>query len=148
MGLPRMEPSKQGLLKEWGGLLAGVAGVLTAAGALLKSCDHSVTQSAYDTLGVSIAKLADQQQRDHNDLANLRGYIDGMARTPPALRAASQLSDVVGGSAPALAPLAPLDRSALRRPVPPLPEPAEAPPVPTVSPAPRLIRAPDFASIR
>ncbi len=138
-----MEPSKHGLLKEWGGLLAGVAGVLTAAGALLKSCDHSVTQSAYDTLGASIAKLSDQQQRDHNDLANLRGYLDGMARTPPALRPASQLSDVVGGTA-----LTPLDRSTLTRVTPPLPASAPVPPVPTVSPAPKLIRAPDFASIR
>jgi hypothetical protein len=145
---------KSSLLKEWGGLLAGIAGVLTAAGALLKSADHSVTQSAYNTLSESIAKLSDQQQKDHEDMANIRGYLDGMARTPPASRfsavggsppPASRFSAVGGSPSPSPSPgggLTPLDRSTLYRPT------ADAVPVPTVSPAPKLIRAPDFSTIK
>lgn len=137
-------PGKQGLLKEWGGLLAGAAGVLTAAGALLKSCDHSVTQSAYVTLSGSIAKLSDQEQRDHADLASLRGYLDGMARRAPQEAPAA---DEAGK--PAGAPQG-------RRPPPraPRPEPPPAPPaetsmpVPTVSPPPPPVRAPDFDTIK
>jgi hypothetical protein len=143
------------ILKEWGGLLAGIAGVLTAIGALAKSCDHSVTQSAYNTLSDSITKLSDQQQKDHGDLANLRGYLDGLSHAPMIPVAAPTPSAALSPAAAAPAATKPLPAKPAHLTAAgggPMasgsPVQFNAPPVPTVNAAFAPVRAPDFGSIK
>lgn len=69
-------------LKQWAAFFTSIAALLASGGAFLKTCDHSITQNAYNTLSGEITKVDDKQQRDHEDLVKLQGYLDGLARAP------------------------------------------------------------------
>ena len=60
--------------------LAG-ASLLATLGTFLKTCDHSVTESAYNTLAADIVKLSDQQEKFSQDVANMHGFLEGMNHT-------------------------------------------------------------------
>jgi hypothetical protein len=104
-------------------VLAAVAAVITSAAAFLKSMNHDVTESAYNTLSESIVKLSDQQRRTQEDVAMLRGYLDGVSHAPLASSAAPLVVD-------AGAPLVATVPTHTGRP------PAVAPPAPPVKPPP------------
>jgi len=69
-------------LKSLAALLTAGTALLAALGAFLKTFDHGVTESAYNTLSESIVKLSDQQRRTQEDVAMLRGYLDGLSHAP------------------------------------------------------------------
>lgn len=85
-GLPSSRAPKHSTrsdrLKSGAVFLASGAGLLASLGALLKTCDHSVTESAYNTLSESIVKLSDQEQKTQQDVSSIRGYLDGLSRAP------------------------------------------------------------------
>ena len=63
-------------------LTTAVAALLASFGAFAQTCDHSVTESAYNALSANITKLADQEQKNQQDIAQLRGYLDGITHAP------------------------------------------------------------------
>src|SRR5271169_729647 len=71
-------------LRSLAALILACASMLATLGTFIKTCDHSVTQNAYDSLSQNITKLSDDQVKMSEDVANLRGYIDGLTHaTPP-----------------------------------------------------------------
>jgi len=70
-------------LRSLAALILACASLLATFGTFLKTCDHSVTQNAYDSLSQNITKLSDNQEKMSQDVANLRGYIDGLTHTAP-----------------------------------------------------------------
>ena len=81
---PPRRSTRSDRLRSGAVFLASGAGLLASLGALLKTCDHSVTESAYNTLSESIVKLSDQEQKTQQDVASIRGYLDGLSRAPMA----------------------------------------------------------------
>ena len=71
-------------LKSTAAVLTALAALIAATGAFLKTFDHGVTESAYNTLSESIVKLSDQEQKTQQDVASIRGYLDGLSRAPMA----------------------------------------------------------------
>lgn len=63
-------------------LTTAVAALVASFGAFAKTCDHSVTESAYNTLSANITKLSDIEQKNQQDIAQLRGYLDGITHAP------------------------------------------------------------------
>ena len=59
--------------------LLSIAALLTAVAAMVKSCDHSVTENAYATLAGGIKATAEGTEKNHEDLLALRGYLAGPA---------------------------------------------------------------------
>ena len=88
----RAKAAKIDKLKPYAGILTAVAALLAALGAFLKTFDHSVTKDAYEALSLEIVKLGEEEQRTQTDLANLRGYLDGISRAPLAAIATPSLS--------------------------------------------------------
>ncbi len=70
-------------LKSTAAVLTALAALVAATGAFFKTLDHGVTESAYNTLSASIVKLSDQEQKTQEDVANIRGYLDGLAHAAP-----------------------------------------------------------------
>jgi hypothetical protein len=107
-------------LKSTAAVLTALAALIAATGAFLKTFDHSVTESAYNTLSESIVKLSDRQQKTTEDVAMLRGYLEGLSRAPmpapvmdagvasrDAGRTRQPLPAVAPSAPPAVAPSAP-----------------------------------------
>ena len=69
-------------LRSMAAVITALAALLAALGAFLKTFDHGVSKNVYDTLSESIVKLSDQQRRTQEDVAMLRGYLDGLSRAP------------------------------------------------------------------
>ena len=99
----RAKAAKIDKLKPYAGILTAVAALLAALGAFLKTFDHSVTKDAYEALSLEIVKLGEEEQRTQTDLANLRGYLDGISRAPLAAIATPSPSSSPSSS-PAPAP--------------------------------------------
>ena len=134
-------------LKSTAAVLTALAALIAATGAFLKTLDHGVTESAYNTLSDSIVKLSDRQQKTTEDVAMLRGYLDGLSRTPMPVSAPTSASSA--SPSPIREPVtvtltvvdagAPASRDAGRvhtfvNLVPSQPPPAVAPPAPPVKP--------------
>jgi hypothetical protein len=62
-------------------LLAGAA-FLASLGAFLKTFDHSTTEGTYKTTSDLIVKLNERQEKTDQQVAAIRGYLDGLTRTP------------------------------------------------------------------
>ena len=82
-------PSKWAKLRQVSHLITSVVALLAAVGAFLKTCDHSVTENSYNTLSETIKSLNEGQQKNHDDIVALHGYLDGLthaslAQTPVA----------------------------------------------------------------
>jgi hypothetical protein len=54
---------------------ASIAALLTAVGAFIKSCDHSVTENAYSTLSKGVQQVQSATDQNHKDLVALRDYV-------------------------------------------------------------------------
>jgi hypothetical protein len=63
-------------------VITSVTALVAALGAFMKTCDHTLTRNAYNTLSESISKIEDEQKKNHEDLLKLQAYLDGMARAP------------------------------------------------------------------
>lgn len=95
-------PSKTGKTKQLRSLIhliTSITALIAAVGAFLKTCDHSMTENSYSHLSESIKTLNDNQQRTHDDLVALHGYLDGLTHAP--LAAAPSLTVDAGTPAPA-----------------------------------------------
>lgn len=60
-------------------LVTAVTALFAGAVAFLKTLDHSVTANAYKTLTAEIVSVQNEQQKNHEDLVLLRGYLNGLA---------------------------------------------------------------------
>ena len=62
-------------------LLAGAA-FLASLGAFLKTFDHSTAEGTYKTTSDLIVKLSERQEKTDQQVAAIRGYLDGLSHTP------------------------------------------------------------------
>ncbi len=69
-------------MKQSASFMTHIVALLAAFGAFLKTCDHSVTKNAYDTLSANITKLSDNQEKLGQDVANIHGYLEGLSHQP------------------------------------------------------------------
>jgi len=141
------EQEKKFDLKGWATVIAALAALITAIGSWYKPQDTTVEKNAYETLSTSIAKLSDEEQKSHEDVANLRGYLDGISRAPLLVPA-----DVEPTSSPSPSPMpsnAPHATTAATSPSTsgPITFAVTAPPVPTVHAAPAPVAPPAFDAI-
>jgi hypothetical protein len=75
---PSVGPLSNHKIRSLAALILAGASLLATLGTFIKTCDHSVTENAYDTLAQNITKLSDNQEKLGQDLANLHGYLEGM----------------------------------------------------------------------
>jgi hypothetical protein len=102
---PSGKSAKMVKLKAWASVITSMAALVASLGAFLKACDHTLTQNAYNTLSDNITKLSDEQQKNHEDLLSLRGYLDGLSRSPLGPAPTPSLPpEVDAGSPPHMAP--------------------------------------------
>lgn len=83
-------------IKSWAVLIASLAALATALGAIFKPQDHTVTQTSYEQLSKTMQKIEDQGQANHDDIVSIRQYLadqnkqvvdlPSQAATPPTLR--------------------------------------------------------------
>jgi hypothetical protein len=149
------EPKKKDRLKSMASLLTAIAALLAAGGAFIKTFDHSITENAYNTLSKQIGDLSDEQQKNHEDLVKLQGYLDGVARAPlvpvPTTSATVATTSVdAGAPVPTLRPLVrPTASSAIveQRDGGLVTFAIVAPPLPTVHPSATAVRPPPWAQV-
>jgi len=128
------EQEKKFDLKGWATIIAAVAALITSVVSAVKPQDTSVTKNAYVTLSSSISKLSDAEQKNHEDIANLRGYLDGISRAPLLVPAdpigthPSPVSTSPSATGPTMFAVS-------------------APPVPTVHEATAPVTTPSFSSV-
>jgi hypothetical protein len=70
--------AKTARLKSIATIVASLAALVTALGAYFKPTDHSVTKSSYEELTSVLKGISDQVDKDHEDLTELRGYVEGV----------------------------------------------------------------------
>jgi hypothetical protein len=75
-------------------LVAAITALITALGAYMKPQDNSVNKESYETLSGIIVQLSEQNQKNHDDITALRGYVEALARNTPVTIATI---DSVGG---------------------------------------------------
>jgi hypothetical protein len=75
---PSVGPLSDHKIRSLAALILAGASLLATLGTFIKTCDHSVTENAYDTLAQNITKLSDNQEKLGQDVANLHGYLEGM----------------------------------------------------------------------
>ncbi len=108
-------------------LVTSLAALVASAGAFAKSCDHSVTENSYNALSHGIQEVTAAEQRNHDDLMALHGYVDGLAHGGGLPSPARTGAETGGGNAGAAAGASPLGSTNHPRTVP-------MPPVPSVHP--------------
>ena len=80
-------PSRKGSvkaekLKGAAALVLAAASLLASLGAFLKTFDHSTTEGTYKTTSDLIVKLNERQEKTDQQVAAIRGYLDGLSHTP------------------------------------------------------------------
>ena len=152
---PPPKAKKKDWIKSWASLLTAAAALFAAAGAFIKTFDHSITENAYNTLSKQIGDLSDEQQKNHEDLVKLQGYLDGVARAPlvpvPTASATVATTSVdAGAPVPTLRPLVrPTASSAIveQRDGGLVTFAIVAPPLPTVHPSATAVRPPPWSQV-
>jgi hypothetical protein len=71
---PSKKPSK---MRDLATLISAVTAMIVAIGSYFRPQDHTVTQKSYETCVDGIAKIQDAEQKNHDDIANLRGFVEG-----------------------------------------------------------------------
>jgi hypothetical protein len=142
------EQQKKFDLKGWAAIIAALAAMLTSVGSWYKPQDTSVEKTAYETLSTSISKLSDSEQKNHEDISNLRGYLDGISRAPLLVPADTATSSPAPTPLPADAPH-PAPHAAATSPSTsgPISFALSAPPVPAVHAAPAPVAPPAFSAV-
>lgn len=152
---PPKEPKKRDWLKSWASFFTAVAALLAAAGAFIKTFDHSITENAYNTLSGQIEKLSDQQQKNHEDLVALQGYLDGLQHAPliPSPTATAMAQSVDAGTlTPLVRPPRPLPSTSATAAIPQDAGPitfaiVSPPPLPSVHPKPPPVKPPPWSQV-
>jgi len=139
-------------VKAFTSVAASIGALLVSIGTFAKSCDHSLTANAYNTLSKNISALSDQEAANHNDLLTLRGYLDGLARNPipvvplptPAPSPSPQPQNFGNGKSQILKPLVrpSQEQDSIRLMVVP-----SAEPVPSIHAAPAPIKPPTWSQV-
>lgn len=153
---PGAPPSKAKQVKALIHLITSITALIAALGAFLKTCDHSMTENSYNTLSESIKTITENQQKTHDDLVALHGYLDGLTHAPlvPATALATSAPTVDAGgpasSASALTPFHPAPTNTIA--AAPVPRDAglitfaiQAPPLPSVQSTKAAAPPPPFA---
>jgi hypothetical protein len=120
--------------KSWVAVLTALAALIAAVSAFMKTLDHGVTESAYNTLSDSIVKLSDRQQKTTEDIAMLRGYLDGLSRSPMPSAAPMPTGETATVTLTVIDAGAPRDAGRVR------------PPPPAVAPPAAPVKPPSFAA--
>lgn len=79
---PSVGPLSDHKIRSMAALILACASLLATLGTFIKTCDHSVTENSYNTLSDSIKTLNENQQKNHDDLVALHGYLDGLTHAP------------------------------------------------------------------
>ncbi len=74
-------PAAVGVLKGWAAIIASIAALVTAVGAILKPTDTSATKATYETLSKAVKDNSEAAARNHDDLVALRAYMEGMRQS-------------------------------------------------------------------
>jgi hypothetical protein len=94
-------------------VLTAAAGLVAAIAANVKPRDDSATKAGYEALSKDIKKLSRESGKLHDDMVQLRAYVDGYMRAKPdiALPVSSGLkpAPVIVVAAPSKKPPAPPD---------------------------------------
>jgi hypothetical protein len=64
-------------IKSVGTLVAAIAALIAALGAWFKPQDQSINKATYEELSKVLKELADAQDKNHDDIVALRGYVEG-----------------------------------------------------------------------
>ncbi len=82
----RLLNAKTARIKGWGAIIAIVATnlvtLVTAVSAYIKVPPEAAAKAAYKELSGAIKQISEQQVEMQNDVANIRGYLDGIAKQP------------------------------------------------------------------
>lgn len=121
-------------------LVTSLAALVASTGAFAKSCDHSVTENSYNALAQGIQEVTAAEQRNHDDLTALHGYVDGLTHGGGLPSPARTGADVGGGNTGAAAGAAAIGPATHPRAIP-------VPPVPSVHPRSLEWQAPPFDEV-
>lgn len=156
---PSVGPFSDHKLRSLAALILSCASLIATLGTFIKTCDHSVTQNAYNELSTNITQLSNDAKQNHDDLVALRGYLDGLAHAPlittgAPVPTASASAVAPPAVIPALRPLVrPAPSASAASYVAPLPPNVAAlvvsdtVPVPTIHPAPPPAAPRPFADV-
>lgn len=75
-----MASDKTERLKVWIGLLIFVIGQAVSIGLAIQANKETKAQEAYKTLSDGLVRISEDNLKLHSDLANLRGYLAGLAQ--------------------------------------------------------------------
>ena len=105
---PSVGPFSDHKLRSLAALILASTSLLATLGTFIKTCDHSVTQNAYETLSQGIQKAQDDQRQNHEDIVAIRSYLEGLSRAPmsASLDAGAVASPIPSTSASSTAPTA------------------------------------------
>lgn len=143
MAEEKTDSGKTSILKGWATVIASLAALVTAISALLKPPQEPAAKAAYETLAVVVKENSEQNAKNHDDIENLRNFLEGYTRGNGSTPAA-----VVDAGAPAPSAVAsgsPTDTLGMgygtgsggRR-----------PPPPAVGPRPTVWAPPDFSQMK
>jgi len=134
---------KPAILKGWATVIASVAALVTAISALLKTPAEPAAEASYKTLAAAVKENSEQSAKNHDDLLNLRNYMEGYIRADRPAASAEPPAPVASTSAPAATGLR-LGSGSLghgagaAKPAPP----------PTLGPRPPVWEPPDFSQVK
>ena len=131
-------------------LLVAVIAIITAVYTLTKPQDTKVTQKSYEVLVKRINELAKTTENNHDDIASLRGYLEGYSTALKSLQQPTQALPSVTIVAhaskpikniPSIDDIAKMDRSII------IADQSAAPTLPNISPRPAAQAPPPFAQV-
>ncbi len=79
---PSVGPFSDHKIRSLAALVLAATSLLATLGTFIKTCDHSVTENAYETLSQGIQKAQDDQRQNHEDIVAIRSYLEGLSRAP------------------------------------------------------------------
>jgi len=68
-------PTRGSQIRSWAIFIAAIASFFTAIAAYVKPEDRSVTKQSYEELSTALSAMADQNQKNHDDIVALRTYL-------------------------------------------------------------------------
>jgi hypothetical protein len=151
------DSGKTSILKGWATVIASLAALVTAISALLKPPQEPAAKAAYETLAAVVKENSEQNAKNHDDIENLRNFMEGYTRgngsTPAVVDAGTSAPSAVASGRPTgtigMGAIGTLGHGAgsgtgqgfgAGRPPP-------APP-PTVGPRPKVWSPPDFSQMK
>lgn len=135
---PPASTEKPSLLKGWAALIASIAALVTAIGALMKPPEEPAAKASYETLSKAVEDNSKQAAQNHDDIVALRNYLEGYVKgSVPAVAPSAAPSASSSAAVAQATPTGPSTKS-LRPPA----------PLPSVGPRPPVWAAPDFSQVQ